>query len=399
MGAADPDQLCRVRPTVALLCLLAAGVHCAQDGAVKQPSDSGSGAGPATYVYAGGGDSINRWRADLGTGALSWQDVVAAGDDARLAEVDRAGRRVYVQTQIGRPLALVSFDIAAADGGLSRSRDLLLPSPNVEGVTQIILHPQAPWLLLSATNASPGLEDQLMSVGRDGQLGMPKIIAYEFYGFAWDPSGTFFYGLDGEAIFQYRFDPAAGTITANDPAQAVGSSGRTVLGLGHHPSGKWTFSVEEDALGVYAREGDSGRLVAQSHLGNPVPGEPIYWTALALHPGGGLLYALGYFTGTRIAFVDVFAIDLDSGGLRFVERQAGDDRRRVVYTGLQAPLVLQDFVIVGGQSTASEHWGKPVLTVYRIDAHTGRLSALGDPLALRPAETARVNFLFALPAP
>ena len=117
----------------------------------------------STFLYAGGGAHLHAFRMDLTSGALAFLAREPAGDDARIHELDAARRRVYVQTQIGSPLVIVSYALGA-DGRLTLIADQALPYPLVEGMTQLGLHPTEPWMLVSATNASPGLEDQLMPV-------------------------------------------------------------------------------------------------------------------------------------------------------------------------------------------------------------------------------------------
>jgi 6-phosphogluconolactonase len=343
-------------------------------------------------VHAGGGDSLNTFRLDPASGTLRPVGRLPAGDDARLVEIEPGGKRVYLQTERGRPLAVLTYDVAA-DGGLTFRGERPLPFPDVEGVTQIGRHPRAPWLLVTATNASSGLEDQLHPIEADGQLGPPRTISREFYAFAWDRTGAYFYGLDGEAIFQHRFDAATGTLTPLDPPQAPGSAGRTVLALAEHVDGRFYFSVEESELGVYAVDPATGALTARAHTPNPVPDEPITWSAIRIHPSGHYLYVTGFVTGPRTLLVDVFAIDAATGSLRFVEREKGEGRHQVTSTGLQAPLIAGDWLLVGGQGTADELWGRAMLAVYAIQPD-GALAPTGGVAAVEPAETARVNFVF-----
>jgi 6-phosphogluconolactonase (cycloisomerase 2 family) len=352
------------------------------------------------WVYAGGSDRIDLFAADLRTGALTWRSSVAAGDDARLAELDPAAGRVYVQSQLGMPYAVLTYDLDRGDGRLRPGVVHPLPFPGVEGVTQMQVHPTARWFMLSASNQSPGLEDRLMPLEPGGGLGMHRTVSYLFYGFTWDPSGNFFYGLDGEAIFQYAFDAASGTIAALDPPVAEGSEGRVVLSLRPHPAGKWVYSVEESELGAYAIDPGQGLLRARSYVPPPLPAEPTYWTSAIVHPGGRFLYVLGYLTDTRVAIVDLFAIEPDTGALRFVARQGGerDRQRQVQNTGLQGPLLVGDFLIVGGPRLSPA--GPAALVVFRIAEADGRLTAVGPAVDLSPAARSTVSFLFsASPTP
>jgi 6-phosphogluconolactonase len=247
--------------------------------------------------------------------------------------------------------------------------------------------------MLSATNAFPGLEDVLLPVAADGQLGQPRTVAQEFYAFSWDPVGWFFYGLDGEAIFQFRFDAGAGNISVSDPARADGSDGRVVLALRHHPNGRWVYSVEERELGQYSFNPVSGVLANRQFVQNPIATDSIYWTAIALHPEGRFLYALGYLDPSRLALVDLFRIDPADGRLTFVKREKGPPLHQVQNRGLQAPLVLRDLLLVGGPGVATSWGERALLSVYKIDPGDGTLTAVGQPTPLNPPGAA-VNFIF-----
>jgi 6-phosphogluconolactonase (cycloisomerase 2 family) len=379
----------------ALAALAALALAC-DDAQAPQETAGDAGPPPSAFIYAGGGANLHAYRLDLRSGSLEFVAREPVGDDARIHELDAARRRVYVQTQVGSPLVIVSFGLGA-DGRLSAIADQALPYPVVEGMTQIGLHPTARWMLVSATNASPGLEDQLMPVDADGRLGAHRTIATEYYAFGWDVSGKYFYGLDGEAIFQFHFDATTGDLRPNDPPRSDGSSGRTVLSLRNHSGGKWIYSVEQGEVGAHGLNPDTGHLVSLGYLGNPVPAEAIYWTAIALAPDGRFLYALGYVEGSGVLLVDVFAIDQGGGTLSFVAREKGGASHQVLNRGLQQPLVLRDFVVVGGPANGNSLQDRPVLAVYRRDPIRGTLTPVGQPTALEPAVTSAVNFLFAAP--
>src|SRR5439155_65344 len=85
-------------------------------------------------------------------------------------------------------------------------------------------------------------------LGPGGGLGMPTVISTDYYGFTWDPTGRYFFGLDGVAIGQFAFDAASGALQPRDPPQAAGSAGRQFLALESHPGGKWVYSAEEGSL-------------------------------------------------------------------------------------------------------------------------------------------------------
>jgi 6-phosphogluconolactonase (cycloisomerase 2 family) len=356
-----------------------AGQAAPVDGAAPAPGD-GPGA-PAMMVYAGGGKRIGAFRFTPSTGALAPVADEAAGDDARFADLDATGRHLYVQSQMGPQITVLGFTLDGA-GKMEKAGMVAFPYPVIEGVSQVLLHPSGRWFLISVSERLAGLEDYLMPVEANGQLGPSKLLAREFYGFNWDPTGKHFYGFDGEAISQFGFDQAAGTVTARQPPLAEGSSGRTVLGLRVHPGGRWAYSIEESALGQWALDPDSGIIANPVYLSDPVDGEPALWTSIVLHAGGGYLFAAGYVADTEEALVDVFRIDA-AGALRFVEREKAAGG--FLDNGLQAPLVIDDWVIVGGKTVPDE---RGVLSVLRLDRASGGLTAAGAPLALPEGATA-----------
>jgi hypothetical protein len=360
------------------------------DPRVETPAAAGT-----AHLHAGGGGAVVSFRADLTTGALMREGITAVGEDARLAELDRRRGRLYVQSQKGTPHVLLVFEVGPA-GTLARTAELPLPYPAVEGITQMGLHPTAPWFLYSVTNRSPGLEDQLAPVAADGQLGPQRTISLLFYGFGWDPRGTFFYGLDGERIYQFAFDARAGEITALDPPHAAGSSGRQVLGLRHHPNGRWVFSVEESELGRYRYDAATGALIGEAFFPDPLAAEPIYWTTIEVHAGGRFLYAFGKIRDSNLAIIDVYTVDPATGDLRWVERETGGELHQVIHRGLGGPLLLGDWLYSGGPGCSHRWRGAPILTRYRIHRDDGTLSPAGDPIELEAPVA--VNFIVATTA-
>jgi hypothetical protein len=205
--------------------------------------------------------------------------------------------------------------------------------------------------------------------------------------------GRWLFGLDGVALLQYRFD-ATGAITPNDPPRAVGSEGHQLLALRTHPSGRWVYSIEEAAVGTFAfdpRHRHPG--LAGLRLQRPCRARRSPGRGLALHGSGRFLYALGSATDTQSRS------SICSPSTAPASRPSWRGRRGTTFIrsalgSLQAPLVLGDLLIVGGEGVAGPHTGLPVLCVYRIAAD-GTLTTAGDPVVLRPAATARVNFLLA----
>jgi 6-phosphogluconolactonase (cycloisomerase 2 family) len=363
-------------------------------GAESPPADGPLAAGRTSYLYVATSAAVHAFRVDPATGARAFLGRYPAGNDVRFGTVDARGEHLYVQGQLGSQYSILTFDIQR-DGTLARAGESAFPYPMIEGVSQVLVHPTAPWFLISVSDRLAGLEDHLMPIAADGSLGKVTLLAREFYGFNWDPSGQFFFGFDGEAIYQHRFDHTGGTVTRLDPPAAQGSEGHTVLGLEVHPGGKWAYSIEEEALGVFAFDAATGALSSPTYWPGPVASEPATWTSLVLAPSGRTLYASGYVAGSRASLIDVFALNPATGRPSFVEREKGDTPHRLVDTGLQAPALSGDLLWVGGQGTHPGSPG-PLLVSYRAQPDGGGLAPVGLPYELAGESAPAVSFILAV---
>src|SRR5262245_46056663 len=111
------------RPIAVITGLMLAGLGVACGGGTEAPPPVPK---DTATVYAGGGTTIDSFRLDLATGALTFLEEAAAGDDAYVVALDAQRRRVYVQTQIGIPIVVRTFDMAS-DGRLRAAGDRRLP--------------------------------------------------------------------------------------------------------------------------------------------------------------------------------------------------------------------------------------------------------------------------------
>ena len=64
-------------------------------------------------------------------------------------------------------------------------------------------------------------------------------------------------GLD--RVFSYRFDPAAATLTTNDPPFATVRAGAGARHLAFHPNGRWAYVINEMGNSVTVFEYDAAR--------------------------------------------------------------------------------------------------------------------------------------------
>ena len=176
-------------------------------------------------------------------------------------------------------------------------------------------------------------------------------------------------GLD--KVFIFRFDPATGGLSPNDPPFARMPAGSGPRHIAFHPSGKFAYSVNELDSTVAAFSWDGARGVL-----TPIQVEPLLPSGfsgqntaaeIAVHPTGRFLYASNRGDDSIV----VFAIDPASGLLAFRQRMAG---------GIRSPrsfaLDPTGAWLVCGNLTADN------ASVFRIDPASGRLIATGRAVAV-----------------
>jgi 6-phosphogluconolactonase len=170
--------------------------------------------------------------------------------------------------------------------------------------------------------------------------------------------------LGADIIMQLRFDAAAGTVTANDPAAIATRPGAGPRHLVFHPDGRFLYLLNEtDAtLVTYAVDPVSGTLAERQKVASLPPdfaGKP---SAADLHatPDGRFLYASERATSTLAAF----RIDAARGTLSPVGRYPTETTPRGFAIDPRGRFLLA----VGLASNA--------MTVYAIDPARGGLAEI-----------------------
>jgi 6-phosphogluconolactonase len=172
-------------------------------------------------------------------------------------------------------------------------------------------------------------------------------------------------GLD--KLFVFRFDPAAGSITANEPPSASVAPRSGPRHFAFHPSGKYGYVINEignsvTAFSYNAANGVLSEIQTVSTLPADFHGQSDC-AEVQVHPSGKFLY--GSNRGHNS--IAVFAIDAGKGTLTPVE---------YVPTGGKVP---RNFgVDPSGNYLIAANQDSNNLVVFKIDAKTGRLKATGQ---------------------
>lgn len=172
-------------------------------------------------------------------------------------------------------------------------------------------------------------------------------------------------GLD--RLFVYRFDPAKGSLVANDPPFASVHPGAGPRHFTFHPGGKFAYAINEmqSSVTAFAWDGDEGALrelqtvstLPPDFKGNSDSAE------VRVDPSGQFLYG----SNRGHDSIAVFAIDRARGTLRPVMHAS---------SGGKTP---RNFVIdPSGAYLLAANQDSNNIVVFRRDAKTGRLTPTGQ---------------------
>ncbi|MSP76871.1 MAG: lactonase family protein [Rhodospirillaceae bacterium] len=324
----------------------------------------------ATYVYVGCTDSneIHVLQLDAKSGDLTPVDKVTipgitktAGSTPMASSPDK--KLLFAATR-GEPMVAASFRIDPATGKLSH----IANGPLDGSMAYIATDKTGRWLLAASY---PGHKVTVNPIGADGAVGKPQqVIATEpnAHAILPDASNRFVLAtsLGGNLVRQFRFDPATGTLTPNDPpAAAVKGNGNP--GPHHfafHPSNGRVYLLNELEASVYvfAWDAKTGTLKEQQSLSALPEKKPekIWAADLHLSPDGKFLYAMERGTST----IAGFKVDPANGGLALIEHTPTETQPRgfaIDPTGR--------FLYAVGQLSDS-------MTSYSIDPASGKLAKL-----------------------
>ena len=172
-------------------------------------------------------------------------------------------------------------------------------------------------------------------------------------------------GLD--KIFVYRFDPARGKLTPNDPPFAALRPGAGPRQFVFRPDGRFLYVINEiqSSVTTFAYNARAGTLKEQQTV-TTLPQDftgPNTAAAVQVHPTGRFLYG----SNRGHDSIAVFSIDPRAGTLTLVES---------VPTGGKTP---GSFGIdPGGNWLIAANQSSDALVLFRIDQKTGKLQATGQ---------------------
>ncbi len=174
-------------------------------------------------------------------------------------------------------------------------------------------------------------------------------------------------GLD--KVLVYKFDPANGSLVANDPPSASVAPGSGPRHLAFAPNGRYAYVINEMkcTLTAFSYDPERGELKELQTLSTLPDGEtmkPNYSTAeVEAHPSGKFLYGSNRGHNSIV----VFAMDAATGKIAYVEN---------VSTQGKTPRSFG--VDPTGRYLLAANQDSDTVIVFRIDQNNGRLTPAGS---------------------
>ena len=336
-------------------------------------------------TYTGSGSKgIYRLDFDPATGALSNRELAAEVASPSFLAHHPSRRFLYAVNEVAihdgkKTGAVTAFSIDPATGGLTRLNQQ--PSGGA-GPCHLVVDREGKNVLVANYG---GGSVAVVPIEADGSLGTPTATithrgssvnpqrqeAPHAHCVTLDAANRFAFvtdlGLD--RILIYRFDPARGALTPNDPPSVAVKPGAGPRHFAFHPDGRHAYVINEMGSTITAFDHDRGVLTPRETLSTlPKDYRGDNSTAeIQVHPTGAFLY--GSNRGQNS--IAIFAVDPTTGELTARGHQA----QRIKTPRHFAIDPTGRFLVVANQDSAS-------LVVFRIDPKTGALEPAGDPASV-----------------
>jgi 6-phosphogluconolactonase len=329
---------------------------------------------------------------DTASGRLTEPELAAETVNPSFLAVHPSGRFLYAVNEVdeleGETAGSASaFAIERASG---RLRFLNRSSSKGPGPCYLSLDRTGRHLLVANYG---GGSVAVLAVGTDGALGPATafvqhsgVDAARAHSIDVDAANRFAIAADLglDRVFVYRFDPARGALTANDPPLVALEPGDGPRHVALHPGGRFAYVLNELSMTLTAMryDPDRGALTATQTVSSLPDGVGVAGdfsgAEVLSHPGGRFLYASNRGHDT----IGVFAIDEAEGTLRLVEH---------VSTRGRTP---RGFGIdPGGAYLLAANQSSDSVVVFRIDPGTGRLTPTGQAIGVAsPVAVAFVTY-------
>ena len=321
---------------------------------------SAHAAGTIVYVSSADAQEIAVLSLDRASGELKPIENVAVGGTAMPMALSPDRRMLYAALR-SQPFRVVSFAIDAGSGRLAKRGEASL----ADSMANIDVDRSGRWLFAASYG---GHKISVNAIGQDGTVGaVQQLVATKPNAHAIHADAANRYvlatSLGGDNLSVWRFDPASGALTANEPALAAApaKSGPRHFTWDAAQRRLYLLCELDASLFVYDWDAASGTLrEAQRTSALPAGfsgGAP--WAAdLHLTPDGKFLYA----SERRSSTLATYKVDAASGRLELIGHVPTEKTPRGFAIDPSGR-----YLVAAGQDSNG-------VTVYAIDAASGALS-------------------------
>jgi 6-phosphogluconolactonase len=318
---------------------------------------------------------IYGFRFDDSTGALTSLGLAAETPSPSFLTASANGKYVFavneLQTFNGAPGGSVtSF---AVEPATDRLTEISVQPSKGAGPCHLVLDRTGRYLAVANYG---GGNFSLFPVGTDGKLQpAAQVVAGENaegakplgHSVGFDAQNKFLVmgdkGLNRMLVF--KFDPARGTLTPNQPPSAALPPGSGPRHFAFHPNGRWLFTIAEQAATIttFGWDQKTGTLTTLGSIPTrPADVKTGSTAEIAVHPGGKFVYG----SNRGHDSIAVFSVGAE-GALTLVEYEP---------TRGQTP---RNFTIdPSGRWLIAGNQRSNTIAVFSIDAKTGALAPVGD---------------------
>ena len=319
---------------------------------------------------------IYRCELDLASGKLSEPVLAVETKNPSFLAIHPSKRFLYAvgEQHSNKESAVSAFSLDPKTGALKFLNE---ESPGGKGPCHLVVDKAGKNVL--AANYGGG-SCCCLPIGDDGKLGEAFVVQHKGKGtdpkrqegphahsINLDAANRFAFvadlGLDKELM--YRFDPAKGTLTPNDPPAVDVAAGAGPRHFAFHPDGKHAYAINElaNTINVFDYDPDKGALKTRQTI-STLPKDfkkPSYTAEVVVHPSGKFVYG----SNRGHDSIAIFACDPKTGELTAVGHSAEVKTPRnfaIDPTGT--------YLLAGAQDAGH-------IKVFRINQKTGELDLIG----------------------
>ena len=319
------------------------------------------------YIPVGNTDHLLVFAMDPNTGALKKKHEVQMGKSGHAVCADHKRQTLYVGLGQGEEYTLAAYAIDQQNGGLTTLGEVM-----VEGMLCYLSTDGADRFVLGAYYSAG-----LATVHAIGDRGAVSKLTCRYpteqcaHYIATDVANSYAFVPHVAAtnsIYQFEFDAESGRLTPNEIMPVLAAApGQGPRHLAFHPKLDIVYAdnEQESSVTVYGYDREQGTLAAQQTVSTLPEGG---WAGnsnaqIHIHPSGKFVYV----SNRGHDSIAMFATDPDTGAIRSLGQQAGEDTPRAfaiepngkfLYSGADRSHLLRTFRI-GDDGILHEH-GVPV---------------------------------------